>query len=101
MEERRQDFEEIFRPSGIWEEFLRLSSGYLGSELYPVSGKRARYQVFDYWRSHEDFEGCRRERQQAIERFSLLFLDERLVLRHAVLGSFYEEGPEDKGLVLR
>ena len=101
MEGRERDFEEIFGQDGIWEEFLRLSPGYLKSELYRVPGNRARYQIFDYWRSHEDFEDCRRERQQAIERFGLLFLDERLVLKHALLGSFYEEGPDESGLVLR
>ncbi|HKV91882.1 MAG TPA: hypothetical protein VJW20_04975 [Candidatus Angelobacter sp.] len=100
VEGRRQDFEKVFRQDGIWEEFLRLSPGYLKSEPYRVSGKRARYQVFDYWRSHEDFERCRSERQQEIEKLSLLLASEGMVLRETVLGSFYEEGPEDSGLVL-
>jgi len=101
VEERREQFEEIFQCGGLWEEFLRLSPGYLKSELYPVSGNRARYQVFDYWGSHEHFEDCRRLRQQAIENFGLLYLNKDLVLTHAVLGSFYEEGPDESGLVLR
>ena len=101
VEGREQDFEEVFRREGVWEELLRSSPGYLNSELYQDAGERGRYEVFDYWRSHEDFEDCRRERQQEIERFNLLFLDEGLVHRQTFLGSFYEEGPDESGLVLR
>jgi heme-degrading monooxygenase HmoA len=100
VEGREQDFEEVFRPDGMWQEFLQRSPGYLKSELYRDSGEIGRYEVFDYWRSHEDFECCRRERQQEIERFNLLFL-ESLVQRQAFLGGFYEDGPDESGLVLR
>jgi len=72
----------------------------LKSELYRDSDERSRYEVFDYWRSHEDFEDCRQERQQEIERFRLLFLD-GLIEREAFLGGFYEDGPDESGLVLR
>ena len=99
MERREQEFEDIFRKGGIWEEFLRRSPGYRKSELYRDAD--GRYEVFDYWQSHEDFENCRRERQQEIERFNLLFLDDRLVRQQTFLGSFYEEGPDESGLVLR
>jgi len=100
VEGREQDFEEVFRKEGIWEEFLRRSPGYLKSELYRDSDERSRYEIFDYWRSHEGFEGCRQERQQEIERFRLLFLD-GLIERETFLGSFYEDGPDESGLVLR
>jgi heme-degrading monooxygenase HmoA len=100
VEGRAEDFEGVFRPGGIWQELLGRSQGYLASELLELSGGSRQYEVFDYWRSHEDFESCRRERQQEIERFNLLFL-ESLVQRETFLGSFYEDGPDESGLVLR
>ncbi len=100
VEGREEDFAEVFRPGGIWQELLRSSQGYLKSELYRDSGERGRYEVFDYWQAHEDFESCRQERQQEIERFNLLFLDE-LVVQETFLGGFYEDGPDESGLVLR
>jgi hypothetical protein len=60
------------------------------------------YKVFDFWRSHEEFEGFRRERQQEIERFSLLLAAEEIVKRETVLGSFYQDDSgwdEGTGLV--
>jgi hypothetical protein len=99
VERREQEFEDIFRREGIWEQFLRRSPGYMKSELYRDAN--GRYEAFDYWRSHVDFENCRRERQQEIERFNLLYLDDRLVRLQTFLGSFYEEGPDESGLVLR
>jgi hypothetical protein len=97
---REEDFEGVFKQGGIWQEFLRRSSGYLASELLELSSGPRQYEVFDYWQSHEGFEDCRRERQQEIERFNLLFL-ESIVLRETFLGSFYEDGPDESGPVLR
>jgi hypothetical protein len=97
---REEDFAEVFRLDGVWQEFLRRSPGYLASELLKLSSGPRQYEVFDYWRLHEDFESCRRERQQEIERFSLLFL-ESVVQRETFLGGFYEDGPDESGLVLR
>ena len=97
---REEDFAEVFRPGGIWQELLRSSQGFLASELLKLSSGPGQYEVFDYWQSHEDFESCRQERQQEIERFNLLFLDE-LVVRETFLGGFYEDGPDESGLVLR
>ena len=96
---REEDFEGVFRPGGVWQEFLHRSPGYLTSELVKFANERGRYEVFDYWQLHEEFESCRRERQPEIERFKLLFLDS-LVQRETLLGSFYEDGPDESGLVL-
>jgi hypothetical protein len=95
---REEDFAGVFKPGGIWQEFLQRSLGYLTSELVQFAD-RGRFEVFDYWQSHEEFEICRRERQPEIERFKLLFLDS-LVQREMLLGSFYEDGPDESGLVL-
>jgi hypothetical protein len=97
---REEDFEEVFKPGGIWQEFLQRSPGYLTSELVQFANERGRYEVFDYWQLHEEFENCRQERQPEIERFKLLFLD-GLVQRETLLGSFYEDGPDESGLVSR
>ena len=89
---REEDFEGVFKPGGIWQEFLQRSLGYLTSELVRFADELGQ--------SHEEFEICRQERQPEIERFKLLFLD-GLVQREALLGSFYEDGPDESGLVLR
>ena len=92
-EGRERDFEKAFGRDGIWSDFLRRSTGYLGGVLRMEMGAGAgrRYKVFDYWRSHEDFESFRRERQQEIERFRLLVANEDLVKRETVLGLFYRD----------
>ena len=95
---REEDFEGVFKPGGVWQEFLQRSTGYLTSELVRFADELGRYEVFDYWQSHEEFEICRRERQSEIERFKLLFL-ESLIQRETLLGSFYEDGPDESGLV--
>jgi hypothetical protein len=96
---REEDFEGVFKPGGIWQEFLQRSPGYLTSELVQFANEGGRYEVFDYWQLHEEFENCRQERQPEIERFKLLFLDGP-VQRETLLGSFYEDGPDESGLVL-
>jgi heme-degrading monooxygenase HmoA len=101
-EGRERDFEEVFSRGGIWQELLGRSPGYLKSSVrLELFGGQRRYKVFDYWRSHQDFEQCRSEQQEEIERLSLLLVSEGTVRRATVLGSFYEEGPDESGLVLR
>ncbi|HEY7402767.1 MAG TPA: hypothetical protein VIB39_04550 [Candidatus Angelobacter sp.] len=99
---REQDFEKVFGRDGIWSDFLRRSAGFVASFLREeLSAGRRRYKVFDCWKSHEDFERCRQERQQEIEGFKLLIGHEGLVARETFLGSFYMSGPDEGGLVLR
>jgi heme-degrading monooxygenase HmoA len=104
VDERERDFEKVFGRDGIWSELLRQSPGYIGSALRIELGFESGrcYKVFDFWRSHEEFEGFRRERQQEIERFSLLLAAEEIVKRETVLGSFYQDDSgwdEGTGLV--
>jgi heme-degrading monooxygenase HmoA len=97
-EGREQDFEKVFGRDGIWTELLRGSAGYRGSSLrMELMGWRRRYKVFDHWRSHEDFERFREQRQQEYEKFSLWVRSEGLVERETVLGSFYDEPDFDAG----
>jgi heme-degrading monooxygenase HmoA len=99
---RETDFEAAFGRNGIWQELLGRSEGYIKSSLVmELSRGQRRYKVFDHWRSHQDFERCRSERQREIESFSRLLASEGMVLRETVLGSFYEDGPDESGLVLR
>ena len=97
-EGREQDFERVFGREGIWTDLLRGSPGYCGSKLrMEIAGRRRRYKGFDYWRSHEDFESFREQRQQEYEKFSLWVRSEGLVERETVLGSFYDESDFDAG----
>lgn len=97
-EGREEVFEKVYGPDGIWSELLRLSPQYLGSELREQSKAERRYRVFDYWRSHKDFEFFREYHRQAYEKFSLWIQSEKLIERETVLGSFYESGSDfDEG----
>jgi hypothetical protein len=58
-----------------------------------------RYRVLDRWASHQSFESFREGNQIEYERFSRLIASEGLVERETVLGSFYEDGPDESGLV--
>ena len=101
-EGREQDFEKVFGRDGIWFDFLRRSAGFVANYLrVELRAGRQRYKVFDCWRTHEDFEGCRQQRQQEIERFNLLIRTEGLVASETFLGSFYVGGSDESGLVLR
>jgi hypothetical protein len=92
------DFEKVFGQDGIWPELLRRSGQYLGSELQVDSKADRQYKLFDYWRSHEGFEGFRKEHQQAYEKFSELIASEGWIEREVLLGSFYkDESDFDEG----
>ena len=95
-EGREADFEKVFAPDGIWAEFLAVSGRYLGTEVRVKSEAERSYQVIDYWRSHLDFETFRREHQLEYEKFSQMIANEGLVERETVLGTFYEDGPDDE-----
>jgi hypothetical protein len=95
-------FERVYGPEGIWSKLLMLSPQYLGSELREESKAERRYRIFDYWRSHEDFEFFRGYHRQAYEKFSQWIQSEKLIERETVLGSFYEsdsDSDEGTGLV--
>jgi len=96
-EGREPDFEKVFGRGGVWFELLERSPQYLGSDLEVESKADRRYRVFDYWRSHEDFEGFREQHQEEYEKFSLWVRTEGLVERETVLGSFYDESDLDEG----
>jgi len=95
---RETDFERVFGVDGIWPELpRRRSARYLGSKLQSESKAGRRYRLFDYWRSHEDFELFRARYQQAYERFTGLIASEGLVESETVLGSFYQDDPDSDG----
>ena len=98
-----KDFELVFALDGVWTELLQTrSEGYLGTELHLVSTADRRYRVFDYWRSHRDFELFREAYQQDVEQFRKWLTSKGLVHQETLLGSFYvgESGfGEGSGLV--
>ena len=100
-EGREEDFKRVFGTEGIWPEFLRRSEGYVKTDWKVESEAERRYRLLDRWASHESFEGFREKYQVEYEKFSRLIAGEGLVERETVLGSFYEDGPDESGLVLR
>ena len=97
-EGRETDFEKVFGPDGIWPEFLRRSEGFLTTEIQVESVVERRYRLWDYWRSHEDFNWFREMFQREYERFTQLVTDEGIIERQRVVGSFYIDD-SDLGLV--
>jgi hypothetical protein len=90
-----RDFALVFGPGGIWCELLRpRSDGYLGSELQLGSLADRRYRLFDYWKSHRDFELFREGYQDDVEQFRKWLANKDLVRKETLLGSFYG-GPSD------
>jgi len=100
-EGRERDFETVFGRDGIWAELLRRSQEFVETDCKPELETDRRYRVTDRWYSHQGFESFREEYQQEYEKFSRLILNEGLVERETVLGSFYEDGPDESGLVLK
>jgi hypothetical protein len=93
VEGRQNEFEKVFCRGGAWPEFLSRSVEYLKTELRLEPQGPRRYRVFDYWKSHWDFEAFRDKYQRELEEFSRLFLGEALVEREVFEGSFYEDDP--------
>jgi hypothetical protein len=98
---REEDFQKVFAADGIWPELLRRSEGYLETDWKLESEAERCYRVRDYWKSHKSFEQFRGQYREECERFSRWIAGEGLVERETILGSFYEDGPEESGLVLR
>jgi heme-degrading monooxygenase HmoA len=51
--ERREDFERVYGPEGVWARLFARSDGFLGTELRRDGD---RYLVLDQWRSAEAYE---------------------------------------------
>jgi hypothetical protein len=98
-----KDFELLFAPGGVWSELLQpRSEGYLGTELHLVSLADCRYRVFDYWKSHRDFELFRGLYQQDVEQFRKWLANKDFSRQESLLGSFYvgeSDGDEEAGFV--
>jgi hypothetical protein len=85
----------MFGPGGIWEELV-VKAGSLGSKLDRISKAEGRYQVWDRWTSHLDFERFRQSSKTEIERISEFIAREDWLIREVFLGSFYEDDPGDE-----
>jgi hypothetical protein len=92
LDGRQDDFEKACSPDGVWAQLLGHSDGYLGSEVRVESQAPLVYRVFDYGRTHWDFEAFRFKYQREYEEFNRL-LSEELVRRQVFIGSFYEDDP--------
>jgi heme-degrading monooxygenase HmoA len=72
---------------------LRGAKGFLKSELFRESRVERRYRLWDFWRSHLQFEAFRAAQQQPIEELAQLNRSRELVLREVQLGAFYIDEP--------
>jgi hypothetical protein len=96
--EREREFEMMFGPRGIWAELV-IKAGSMGSDLILISEAEGRYQVWDRWKSHLDFERFRQSSKTEIERISGFIAREDWLIREVFLGSFYDEpGDTETGL---
>ena len=94
VEGRESYFEKVFRPAGLWSELLKRSDEYLGTRIRLEAEAPSRYRVFDYWRSHWDFEAFRAKHQRELEEFNRSALGEAQVVHEVFKGSFYELDPD-------
>ena len=92
---REREFEILFGPGGIWAELV-VKAGCLGSEFNLISKAEGRYQIWDRWKSHLDFERFRQSSKTEIERISGFIAREDWLIREVFLGSFYEDDPGDE-----
>jgi hypothetical protein len=85
----------VFGPAGIWNEFVSLAKGYIGTQVWCESEAERQYRVLDFWTSHRL---CKRFREQLAaeyEWFSRLVTAEGLVERQEIVGTYYESSEGD------
>jgi hypothetical protein len=79
---------------------LQSATGFLKSELVCESRVERKYRLWDFWKSHIEFEDFRVAQQQAIEEVSQLNALRELVIREVQLGAFYLDEPGDEWIDL-
>jgi heme-degrading monooxygenase HmoA len=84
--ERLSEFETAYGPDGVWAQFFRKSSDYLGTELLRATDGSDRYLTIDRWRSRAAFEAFRTE--HADEYRALDHACEALTMGESKLGEF-------------
>jgi hypothetical protein len=89
------DFEELFGPSGSWQALVRCAEGYIDTAVSCESQIERRYRVFDYWVSHADFETFRERFAGRYRRLNELLLDEGLITRQWLVGTYYSANPDE------
>ena len=92
---RLADFEKVFGPAGMWDEFLSLAKGYVGTQVRRESEAERQYRVLDFWTSHRWFEGFRKQYAAEFEWFHQRIVAEGLVERQEVVGTYYESSEGD------
>ena len=54
-------FEKVYGPQGVWADFFRSASGYLGTELLRDETNPCRYVTIDLWRSRQHYDAFRQQ----------------------------------------
>jgi hypothetical protein len=91
--------EAVFGPGGIWRELLGRAEGFAGTEIWCESSTERRYRVRDFWRSHPEFELFRARFAVEVERFHSLLVNEGIVSKFEVVGTYYDERGDGDDLV--
>jgi len=65
--EKREEFEQIYSPSGAWAELFKKGAGYLGTELVLDETDPQKYLTVDRWASKEEYESFLEHWEQEYE----------------------------------
>jgi hypothetical protein len=84
-----REFAQVYGRDGLWDRLLRLGrNGYQGCEL--IDRGTRRFELWDYWTSHLEFEAFRDQNQCAVQSFQVWLDGAGLIEREEVLGMFYQ-----------
>ncbi len=85
----------MFGAEGVWQELLRLGSGYIATEVECEIPLERRYRVRDFWAGHSKFELFRQQYAREYEHFDRLISANGLIERQQFLGGYYEDSDGD------
>jgi hypothetical protein len=94
----KREFAQVYGRDGLWDTLLRFArNGYQGCELIERGPRR--FELWDYWKSHVEFEAFREQGQGDVQMFQSWLNSVGLIEREEVLGMFYQDdrGPDSDG----
>lgn len=85
-----REFAQVYGRDGLWDRLLRFGrNGYQGCEL--IEHGLRRFELWDYWTSHLEFEAFREQRQREVQSFQNWVDSVGLIEREKMLGMFYQD----------
>jgi heme-degrading monooxygenase HmoA len=95
-----EKFEQRFGELGSWAVLLTGAEGFIGTRLELLDPAERHYRAVDFWKSHLDFEAFRDSRQTECEAFRSMVVNEEIIVRELVVGSFYIDDEPGQGTEL-